>query len=362
MKRTTNSETYAYIIESLSKNIHTLEFYTKTDRENTQQKIESVVLLIDKTDNIKIFFDQLLNILSISLSDKYICKKLEFNIFTLLSDDEIKNGDLPVYIEKLGDFFKKVSLFKIKNDEIQNEPPSNLYLFKVFDVLKNSSISLFLTPTMLIKHSFFKKIFNYCIFSDKFLISGAQIYTNNYLDGQEYFSIKNNNVCLYATGHPAFHSFIDVLKCLIVKDEFFKFINLNFLIDIFITYLKLNYTSIPEKNQAICQYIISNYKYNNYILNMSNNMKDGYDEVMKIPVKLSVYASNIKPSIYCKQFEDKLKKIFNPIFYAKTYPLTLDFFKYEKDLSEEDRLFLHYMSFGINYGFLPNEDFYKKWA
>lgn len=360
MIATTNLDTHAYIIESLKNDIPNLEFLIKTDKENPKQNMESIVLVIDKTDNIKVFFDQLFLILSDSLTDKYICKKLEFNIFALLSDHDINNGDLPIYLKKLKDFFKKVSLFKLKHDEYQNEITSNLYLLKVFDALKNKDISLFLTPNMLIKRSFFKKIFNYCNFSDKFLISGAQVYNNDYLDGQEFFSIKNSTVCLYATGHPAFHSFTDVLRLLIEKDEIFKFISLNFLIDAFVTSLKVNFRSIPEKNQDICRYIITNYKYNNYILNVSSNMKDGYAQVMKIPAKLSIYASNIQPGIYYKQFEDKLRKIFDPKFYLKTYPFTKDFLINQQELSTEDKLFRHYMMFGLNYGFWANEDLYKK--
>ena len=360
MKRTTISDTLAYIAESLNKNIPNLEFYLKTHKENATQKMESIVLIIDSTDNIKIFFDQLLTILSNSLSDKYICKTLQFKIFTLLSDDEIKNSDLSIYAESLRGFYQKVSVFKLQNNQDQNEAASNFYLLKVFETLKDSSISLFLTPDMLIKRAFFKKMFNYCTFSDKFLISGAQIYNKNYLDAQEFFSMKNSSVCLYATGHPAFHSLIDTLTRLIGKYEIFKYINLNFLIDTFITSLKVNFRNIPEKNQDICEYIISNYKYNNYISNISHNTEDCRSKVMKIPGKLSVYASNIQPGIYCKKSEYEFKKTFDPKFYAKMYPNTPGFLKNQKDLSEEDKLFRHYMSFGLNYGFWPNEDLYNQ--
>jgi len=150
-----------------------------------------------------------------------------------------------------------------------------------------------------------------------------------------------------------------VLVYLISKDELLKLTNLNFLIDTFITYLKINISNIPQKSQDICEYIISNYKYNNYIRNLSSRSSGGSEKIIKIPLNSSIYASNIRPSLYYKSQEENIRKIFDPVFYIKSYPTTKNFLLSNSDLTEEERLFKHYISFGIDYGLFPNEEFKK---
>ena len=265
------------------------QYFTQDDLEAYQNKLECLTLLItsneDKDGQYDTFIENLRK--SMTRANKKIAKKLSFRI--IRNNNENDNIDLS-YLKKT---FRDVDIIYLNIPEEYNHYNSEdetldftygkqsgpLYsFFSIFRQrhLENFNTSLFLECDCILLDNWLDKIYNYCLTSGPFMISGSQYDGHCYM---KYYDINNQHInggiCLYSTGNQILNQYMDF--CLDSVPLYVRRISQNMPYDYTIYYVLENNYDYNLSNREILKFIKKNILKNNLICNYCNNIPQDID-------------------------------------------------------------------------------------
>lgn len=255
-----------------------------------KNQLESICLLLTGKELINGVYDTFINKLIKSLTDNNLrySKSLDFNIAT--------QHTIPSkYIDLLNQYFNNINIINLSIPNNYNKYKLDDYcdiygslagpnwcFFQAINNLQQYNTSLFLECDVFFGQDWLHKIYNYCLFSGGFWISGSKNYTSN---TAPLSSISNQHlnggVCLYATGNKQLQSFINF--CNINFPLYVKYKGSLLPYDYILYYVINDFFNFDLQNKSIWQLIALNYVSNNLIYNYSTEQSSN-----KCPLKLDV--------------------------------------------------------------------------
>lgn len=324
--------------------------------------LESIALLVTGTEftdgQYQYMISKILHSLQVSDINRFFAKRIDLNIVVPTSKN---NTELSDTYSVLQEYFKSVSILPIdipeyydfydKVDESCNltygyKSGPNYCFFKAFEKLNMYNTTLFLECDCALIGNWLGKLYNYCRFSDQFWISGS------YYDGhnlEHYGHIVNQHLnggsSLYATGNIGCQNFIQL--CFKLLPLYVEKYSKGVPYDYCIYQIIEDYFNFDHLHRHIWQFIKRNYLHNNIILNYSTH-KD-------IDIELEHMLKLYRPAIVHQKLHHYILNTnqalvvpekFNAEFYSKKYPETIQYLINDTNLSFDQKMYHHYLSYG----------------
>lgn len=240
-------------------------------------KLESITLLLTGAEIKNNTFDKFLQRLgdSIDCRDKKYCELLTFNIATQYTIDQ-------QYISTLKQYFRNVNIIPLnipkEYDAYQLNTPCPYYgktagpnwcFFETISKLHKYNTTLLLECDVFFQTGWLTQIYNYCLYSGHFWISGSKNYGYNQANihhvGNEHI---NGGVCLYATGNQNLQAWIAFCKQMLPIYIKHKMPDMPY--DYLLYFVMHDFFNNDRKNYSIWHFIRQNYICNKLIYNLSS--------------------------------------------------------------------------------------------
>ena len=347
---------------SINRIVSIKNFLSDTDIYYDNNILESIALLVTGTEfndgQYQYMLSKILHSLHASDTNRFFAKKIDFNIIVASSNNDI---DISNTYSILKQYFKDVSILSVDIPEYYNfydkvdescnlkygyKSGPNYCFFKAFEQFSQYNTTLFLECDCALIGNWLGKVYNYCRFSNQFWISGSHYDGHNL---EHYGHIANQHLnggsSLYATGHSGCMNFIKL--CFELLPLYVEKYSKNIPYDYCIYQIIEDYFNFDHANRHIWQFIKRNYLHNNIILNYSTH-KD-------IDVTLEHILKFYSPAIIHQKLHEHILNTnkalivpekFSAEFYSQKYPETMQYLTYDTNLSFDQKMYHHYLSYG----------------
>src|SRR6056300_1016908 len=242
-----------------------------------KNKLESITLLLTGAEIERGDFDIFIQRLTASMTedDKKYSKLLDFNITTQHS---IPNDSVKI----LKKYFNRVNIIHLdipkEYNQYKLDEPSPLYrvyaspnwcFFEAISKLKNYNTTLFLECDVFFEERWLEQLYNYCLYSGNFWISGSKNYGYN---TQHIHNVANQHlnggVALYATGNNNLQSWLSFCKRIFPIYIEHRLQNMPY--DYLLYFTIHDFCNYDINNHNIWHFIKNHYVFNNLIFNLSS--------------------------------------------------------------------------------------------
>jgi|TARA_B100001094_G_scaffold333423_1_gene411986 hypothetical protein len=253
------------------------DYLSTNDIKPYDNKLEDITLLLTGKEIENGRFDIFIHRLTDSLNnqDKEYAKLLDFNIAT-----QYQISDKQISI--LEQYFNKINILSLnippEYDHYKTESPSTEYgrmsgpnwcFFETMHKLCNYNTTLMLECDVLFGQKWLTNVYNYCLFSGNFWVSGSKNYKNN-LYNMHHLSNQhiNGGVCLYATGNNNLQQWLHFCKQLLPTYVKHRLSAMPY--DYLLYSVLLDFYNNDLDNSKIWNFIQHNYISNKLIYNLTS--------------------------------------------------------------------------------------------